>query len=239
MKEQPEQIQYDHQANRHGLEGPAIALPVALEGLKVSSLLDVGCGTGTWLAAARDLGIHDFAGIDGIIPDDGHLHVERNRLDRQDFRQPWTLNRKFDVVLCLEVAEHLEPEHGELLVECIVRHTDVVLFSAAAPYQDGDHHINCQWQSYWQESFNRHGFACSDGIRWKLWNNDRVEPWYRQNLFMANRSRDAGCEPRLNAVYHPEMLQFLVTRKLFPKQFKKLRRKGLVRKLFGKSTEDQ
>ncbi len=233
MKQPAERIQYDHQANQHGLAGPAIALPVALEGLAVSSLLDVGCGTGTWLAAARGLGIQDLAGIDGIIPDSGQLHVEPDMLGKQDFRQSWDLKRTYDIVLCLEVAEHLEPEHGALLVECITRHTDMVLFSAAAPFQDGDHHINCQWPSYWQQSFNRNGFACSDAIRWKLWNDDRVEPWYRQNLFIARRSGDAGSEARLNAVYHPDMIQFLVAKKLFPKQYGKLRRKGLVRKLFG------
>ena len=135
MKHQAEPIHYDHQANRHGLEGPAIALPVALEGLVVSSLLDVGCGTGTWLAAARGLGIEDLTGLDGIIPDDGQLHVGRERLHQQDFRQTWNLDRRFDVALCLEVAEHLEPEHGRLLVACLTRHTDVVLFSAGASPQ--------------------------------------------------------------------------------------------------------
>jgi SAM-dependent methyltransferase len=234
MKHQAEPIHYNHQANRHGLEGPAIALPAALNGLEVSSILDVGCGTGTWLAAARGLGIKDLTGLDGIIPEDGQLHIERDRLHYQDFRKPWSLERSFDLVLCLEVAEHLEPEYGRLLVDCLTRHTDLILFSAGAPFQDGDHHVNCQWPLYWQDYFNSCGFSCSDAIRWELWNDLRVEPWYRQNLFIACRSVDAGKEPRLKSVYHPEMIQFLVAKKLFPKQFRKLRQKSLFRTFFGK-----
>lgn len=232
MKQPLGKILYDHQGNQHGLVGPATALPVALDGLAVSSLLDVGSGTGTWLAAARELGIKDLAGIDGIIPDEDQLHVKIDILAKHDFRQHWDLNRKYDIVLCLEVAEHLEPQHGALLVECIVQHTDVVLFSAAAPFQDGDHHTNCQWPYYWQAVFNQHGFICNDAIRWKLWNDVRVEPWYRQNLFMAKRSSDAGSEARLHAVYHPEMIQYLVTKKLFPKQYEKLQRKKIIQQWF-------
>jgi hypothetical protein len=117
------------------------------------------------------------------------------------------LGRKFDLVVCLEVVEHLEPSSAETIIGSLCRHADEVLFSAAAPGQAGTHHINCQWPSYWQKLFNNHGFVCRDDLRWKLWDNDAIEPWYRQNLFRASLNRaEAGREDRILSVVHPSAL---------------------------------
>lgn len=198
-------IDYSHAGNIHTLEGPQAALPRLFDGGVPASLLDVGCGTGTWLAAAAGLGLTDLAGIDGIAPPGGGALRPPMQFHVIDFRHTWDLRRKFDVVLCLEVAEHLEPDSGAALITSLVRHSDWVIFSAACPGQTGQHHVNCQWPDYWQQRFNEHGFACADDLRWKLWNDHRVEPWYRQNLFSARRSPHAGSEPRIPAVVHPEL----------------------------------
>lgn len=67
--------------------------------------------------------------------------------------------------------------------------------------------MNCRRPDYWQDLFNRRGFACFDAVRWRMWNNDRIGPWYRQNMFEVRRDRAlAGREPRLLPVVHPDML---------------------------------
>lgn len=200
-------INYDHQSNVHTEEGPQVALPIIFSDWKPKSLLDVGCGTGTWLKAALDFGIIDVLGIDGVDIQVEKLKVPPKFFKQQDLTKHWDLGRRFDVVFCLEVAEHLSSHHAKGLVEALINHSDQIIFSAACPNQNGQHHINCQWPEYWQELFNQSGFICYDSIRWRLWDNKNVEPWYRQNIFIAERNTIfAGKEPRIKSVAHPDML---------------------------------
>ena len=206
-------IAYTHQPEVHSLAGPAAALPVMLSDGPTSSLLDVGCGTGTWMRAALDLGLTDVAGIDGIVLPEPQLHVPIHLIAQRDLTQPFDLGRRFDVVLCLEVAEHLPEAAVHPLIQSLTRHSDRIFFSAACLGQPGQHHVHTQWPAYWQQQFNAFGFACDDTARWRIWDDDRIEPWYRQNLFTAQRDPDrAGQEPRLCAVIHPDLLpQFLAS----------------------------
>jgi SAM-dependent methyltransferase len=198
-------INYDHSLNTHTLVGASAALPIILGSLAPKSLLDVGCGTGTWLRAALDYGVPDIFGVDGILPV-GNLHVPRELVERHELSLPFQLGRRYDVALCLEVAEHLPENAAPFLISSIVSHADTVFFSAACPGQGGQHHVNCQWPLYWQALFNRHGFFCDDTVRWSIWDNPQIEPWYRQNLFCARLDRSkAGREPRLRPVIHPEI----------------------------------
>jgi len=200
-------IDYDHQRNTHTTTGAEAALPVMLRTVPASSLLDVGCGTGTWLRAVAAQGITDFLGVDGVALDDRQLLIPSSQYQCHDLTKPLHLGRQFDLVLCLEVAEHLDPATAPCLVETLVNHSNQVFFSAASPGQPGQHHVNCQWPAYWQGLFNARGYLCEDAIRWQLWDDSRVEPWYRQNLFLARKdSKNAGQEPRLSPVIHPEML---------------------------------
>src|SRR5262245_4769510 len=62
----PMGVDYDHSANRHTLEGPRAAWAVLFpEGLP-ASILDVGCGQGTWLRTAMERGVEDVFGVDGV-----------------------------------------------------------------------------------------------------------------------------------------------------------------------------
>ncbi|HEY6873445.1 MAG TPA: methyltransferase domain-containing protein [Geobacteraceae bacterium] len=203
-------IAYEHDKNIHTLEGARTALPIILEGMNPASLLDVGCGIGTWLNAATEFGIADFLGLDGVAISPEKLLIPYDRFKCQDLTTSWSLNRRFDVVICFEVAEHLDEKSSKHLIQSIVAHSDNVLFSAACPGQDGQHHINCQWPEYWQYIFNTQGFVCDDAVRWRIWNLESIEPWYRQNMFLAIRSTEkAGFEKRIESVVHPEMLKWL------------------------------
>src|SRR5947209_7752846 len=102
-------IDYDHASNTHSAEGAYRALSIILGEWRPESLLDVGCGTGTWLRAAIDLGIADASGIDGIEVAQNDLHVPKTTVRTVDLRNPFSVNRYFSVALCLEVAEHLPP----------------------------------------------------------------------------------------------------------------------------------
>lgn len=204
-------IDYDHAQNPHTVEGATAAFSKIFAHLDLpTSLLDVGCGIGTWMRAAIDFGVPDVRGLDGIVVPERELHVPKSSVERRDLSKPFRLQRRFDVVLCLEVAEHLPETSAEELISSLAIHTDNVLFSAACPGQPGQHHANCQWPSYWQAQFNRHGFRCDDSVRWKIWDDARVEPWYRQNVFWARKDLIvAGKEERIKSIIHPELLEIM------------------------------
>jgi hypothetical protein len=204
-------VNYDHSKNLHTIEGARAALPKIFTDIKPRSLLDVGCGFGTWLMAASEFGVQEILGLDGVVIPPDRLLIPQSQFQHQDLTHPWQLKRRFDAVLCLEVAEHLDETHAVTLMDAITKHTDLVVFSAACPGQPGQNHVNTQWPAYWQELFNHRGFACSDDARWRIWNDHRVEPWYRQNLFIATRDpAKAGKENRIVSVIHPEILGMLL-----------------------------
>ena len=201
---------YTHTPEVHSVVGARRTLEVLLAEIQPTSLLDVGCGTGTWVRAALDLGIHDTFCIDGVDPTKIELLIDPLRFHRIDLKDVWNLGRRFDLALCLEVAEHLDESSSEHLVNELVKHSDTILFSAACPGQPGQNHVNCQWPEHWQGLFNRFGFVCSDDIRWRIWNDPQIECWYRQNIFIARHNpSEAGCEPRIQPVIHPEMASTL------------------------------
>lgn len=200
-------IDYDHRANNHNLTSPRAVLPLLFGARPPASLLDVGCGIGTWMRTARDLGVTDVYGIDGVDVADADLLAPREMFGVVDLTTTWNLGRRYEMALCLEVAEHLPFERGGPLIDALTRHSDLVVFSAACPGQPGQHHVNCQWPSYWQGLFNLRGFVCSDVIRPLIWNRPEIDVWYRQNMFLAKRDEyHAGSEPPLSGLLHPEFL---------------------------------
>lgn len=201
-------IDYDHSRNRHTVEGAATAFSLLLSCLpnRPQSLVDIGCGTGVWLKAAMDNGVKDVLGVDAVALDQTDLVVPRSVVKTHDLTQPLIISRRFDIALCLEVAEHLDADHADTLVDSLVKLADTVVFSAACPGQPGQHHVNCQWPAYWQAIFNSRGYRCDDAVRWAGWEVSTIEPWYRQNLFIASRDAGhAGKEDRIPAVRHPEI----------------------------------
>jgi SAM-dependent methyltransferase len=159
-------------------------LGVVLPMISPTSVVDVGCGEGAWLSVCNELGIHDVVGLDGPW-----VHLERLQISEKDFLStdislPIQLDRQFDLTICLEVAEHLDAEYADTLVESIAALAPAVLFSAALPGQGGAHHVNEQWPEYWLERFEARGFECFDVVRPLVWTNPRVEWWYCQNTFL-------------------------------------------------------
>jgi SAM-dependent methyltransferase len=201
-------VDYDHSQNLHTVAGPEKVVRHIVETYSPSSVLDVGCGLGTWLHNVVEAGVVDVVGIDGVAIPLQKLLFETSRFIQVDLREPFDLGRHFDLAICLEVAEHLPAGSDAQLVDSLTRHSDRILFSAGCPGQPGQNHINCHWPEYWQGYFNARGFVCIDELRWRFWADQSIEPWYRQNMFIASKDpAAAGTEPRLAAVIHPEIMQ--------------------------------
>jgi SAM-dependent methyltransferase len=192
---------------RGTMESARAVVPVVNELLRPGSVLDVGCGTGTWLAEWRRVGVSDLLGIDGDYVDRTVLQMSSDRFKPADLERSFSLGRKFDLVQTLEVAEHLDEASADTFVESLARHGEAVLFSAAIPGQGGTHHVNEQWPSYWAEKFARAGYTAYDIIRPQIWTNPRIAWWYRQNILLFTRGRAFdGVVSGLDLV-HPELWQ--------------------------------
>src|SRR5437588_3992300 len=174
-----------------------IVVPLLLELIRPRSVIDVGCGIGTWLGVFRDHGIDDILGVDGDYVKRTMLQIPSDRFLPHDLRRPLHLDRKFDLAVCVEVAEHLPPECADTLVSSLVRFASVILFSAAIPHQGGADHVNEQWPEYWVEFFRRHDFVVTDPIRRKVWDNPETEWWYAQNLLTFVEASRLADYPRL------------------------------------------
>jgi SAM-dependent methyltransferase len=166
------------------LRSADIIVPSIIELVKPTSVVDIGCATGAWLAAFRRYGVADIFGIDNGTIRDQDLQISPVNFKMHDLRKPLRLGRTFDLVVCLEVAEHLPDEHAENLIETLTIHGPLILFSAAIPFQGGEGHINEQWQDYWAKLFEKHQYLPIDYIRSRVWNNERVEWWYSQNTIL-------------------------------------------------------
>lgn len=151
--------------------------------LPFTSACDVGCGAGTWIKVLLESGLTDVIGIDGEYAR-GSLVVPAEHFVAQDLRAPISLERRFDLAMSLEVAEHLPAERSAGFVADLTKLAPAVLFSAAVPYQGGTDHINERWQSRWAEQFAQHKYRAYDLIRPRVWDNASVEVWYRQNTLL-------------------------------------------------------
>jgi len=165
-------------------ESARIVLAHVWKFLKAGSVADIGCGRGTWLKACHELGSQVLLGYDGSWNDKSKMIDSAIEFNCIDLNQPFSLPKRVDMAISLEVAEHLEPSSAVQFVECLTNASDAVLFSAAITGQGGTNHINERPHSYWANIFLEKGYAPFDVIRPVFWEDDRVCFWYRQNIFL-------------------------------------------------------
>lgn len=178
-------MDYTGESSRHSAE---VITGLLQPLLKVSSVLDVGCATGTWLRAWQSAGVGDIMGVDGDYVSRERLRIEPSRFQSADLSGALSLGRRFDLVQSLEVAEHIAAANADRFVRNLVEHSDgLVLFSAAPPGQGGEFHVNEQPLSYWRERFASHGYHPFDPVRPAISADMAVSFWYRYNVLLYVR----------------------------------------------------
>lgn len=178
-------------------------------------VVDFGCGRGAWLAAAVELGATSVVGFDGDwIRAEALLdpRIELHTIDLEG--QLPRLAPRADLAISVEVAEHVSAHRADAFVETLCAAADVVVFGGAAPNQGGTSHVNEQPASYWIAKFRAQGYDAYDVFRGALWNDTRVEWWYRQNTLLYVRRGMTGLDEAALAravvplvdVAHPAMV---------------------------------
>ena len=152
-------------------------VPLLVDLARPQSVVDVGCGSGSWLEAFMNRGLKDLIGVDGDYVDRSSLPFGPERFIAADLFHPLAFDRSFSLALCLEVGEHLPDHRAAGLVKDLTRLAPVVAFSAAIPHQGGTGHVNEQWPSYWASLFAAEKFAAFDCIRPQVW-EAKIPFWY-------------------------------------------------------------
>ena len=134
--------------------------PIIASQLRPRSVVDIGSGAGHWLTALAAHGATDVVGVAArttalsAVPD---------------------LGRRFDVCLCLEVAQWLPPHEQDALIAACVRSSDVVVFSSRAPGAPGSSPHE-RPLPHWAAAFWRHGYVLDDGLRQSADHRSNVPP---------------------------------------------------------------
>lgn len=220
-------IKYIHTERMHNPQAALEILPFIFKYRKPNSVIDIGCGNGSWLKACLDLGINDVKGVDGIQVENDQLNISKNDFLQHDLTKPLQLNKKFDLAISLEVAEHLPESAADNIVDILTTHSDCVLFSAAIPGQGGQYHVNEQWPEYWNHKFKAKGYLAYDIVRNEFWNNPNVFWWYKQNIIVYAKGeifKDTTLRSVdiVNSIVHPELFRKKITNPKYLRSKKEL-----------------
>jgi len=176
-----------------------VIVPIVSDLIKPRSVVDFGCGTGIWLSIFKENSVEKILGLDGNWVEKISKKIDDEEFIVADLSQPDSIMDigRFDLVICLEVAEHLPVEVSGKLIEKLTDSGNVVLFSAAVPYQGGVNHINEQWPEYWSSLFRQRGYVAVDCLRGDFWNNPKVKWWYAQNIMLYVNKQAMNDFPKL------------------------------------------
>ena len=144
-------------------------------------VIDLGCGPGTYVYSLRDQGIEAF-GYDLDPRVKGQPFLEhKNILEVKD---------QGDVVMCIEVAEHIEPKFSQDIVDKVydtLKEDGVLIWTAAHLGQGGVDHINCRPKEYWEKKFKDKGLIRCQTLENQLLTQVKQSihlGWFTMNLLV-------------------------------------------------------
>lgn len=174
------------------LEQPSAktAVKILSAHFKPGSVVDIGCGIGIYLKEFKKNGVEIF-GVDG-----SHNAINKSLVGGKirlfDLTKPLVLEKKYDLCLCIEVAEHLEEAHADTLISSLIKSCDIIIFTAATPGQGSEKigHYNEQPHRYWIEKFSTRGFGYRKNISHKLrkeMKKGKIVWWVVKNLMVFKK----------------------------------------------------
>lgn len=200
---------YVHIKEEHNTKAASFIVPELIKLFSPKSVVDIGCGLGTWLKIFENHNVFDLIGYDGSHLDFNKIEVSKKIILIKDLEKEILSDRQFDLALSLEVAEHISPQNATTFIKSICNLSQTVIFSAAIPNQGGQNHLNEQWPSYWQNQFALQGFTMHDKLRELFWETPNIDYWYKQNIFLVTGPKSPFFikeNKPLKRLVHPDLL---------------------------------
>ena len=146
-------------------------------------VLDAGCAMGFLVEALRQRGVEAF-GVDLSSYAIANTHESVRSFCRQGSLTD-ELTERYDLIVTIEVLEHIPRHDAERAIENICAHTSDVLFSSTPFNYKEATHVNIHPPDYWVEQFGRHGFFrdvdfdASFLTPWAIRFRKRTDPMHR------------------------------------------------------------
>lgn len=153
------------------------------------SVVDVGCGTAEYLAEFQKKGIK-IKGYEGSVSALKQAKVELRYIQKADLRNVINSNQRYDLALCLEVAEHIESRYSKNLLDTLTNLSDTVVFTAATPGQGGHFHINEKPREFWIKAWQERNYVYKEDAAQALkeeMHKNHVLRWYLDNLMIFSK----------------------------------------------------
>jgi hypothetical protein len=163
----------------------AIEKVFKMDNILIKSYIDVGCAIGDLVdeAVGRGYEAHGIEGSEFALP---FAECHPNRIHIGDLRRPvhkFMTVRRYSVLSCFEVAEHIEPKFADMLVKNLTTLSYNIIMSAAPPGQGGHHHYNCAPYKYWDRKFIACGYTKEVGLEEEF--RKHLEPWKKKDGIRA------------------------------------------------------
>jgi len=177
----PERFNYDVMSKEEKKMADRLALWIKTE-LDPSSVLDIGCGPGHFVESLRDKGLNATGlDIDERVIGKSYL-LQKSLFD---------MTETAEVTMCIEVAEHIENQHSDTIVDKVYAATEkTLIWTAAQVGQGGIGHINCQPKEYWAEKLVAKGFVRNTDKENQLLEFIKQGPymgWFINNLMIFDK----------------------------------------------------
>lgn len=206
---------YIHHKKIHNIGSAKRMVDFIYELFRPTSVVDFGCGVGNFLYAFKELGVKSVLGLDGEWVNKNQLSefLQSDEFRSVDLTSSIDVGKNYGIALSLEVAEHLSDKSATQFIKNITKASEIVVFSAAVPYQGGQNHLNEQWPEYWERIFEEFGYEKYDLIRPLIWNEPDIPVWYKQNTFVYVKGiLDLEIEKRLfqpnTRFIHPDLYHY-------------------------------
>lgn len=160
---------------------------ILMKYFKPQSVIDIGCGVGLYLKEFNNKGVK-------ILGYDGSPAAIKNslvgaKIKLHDLTKPLKLNKRFDLCLCIEVAEHLEKRYSDRLAKTLTNLSNIIIFTAATPGQGpiSIGHINEQPSGFWKKKFKKYFYFLDKNLTKKIRRDlkrQKVIWWVVKNLMV-------------------------------------------------------
>lgn len=228
-----ENNRYTHDLSVHNMQAPRIIVEEILKHFNPKSIIDLWCWLWTFVKAFQENWI-DAYWVNWEWVEKDKLFINEESLIIHNLEQYHAFDKKFDLAMSLEVAEHIDEKYADNFIKTIISCSDIIIFWAAIPWQVWQNHVNVQSPEYWEKKFNKYWYKFYDVFRHIFWNNKDLFYWYKQNVFLVVKEwikiPQTLVEKPPRYIIHPDLFNSQDVRR-FPT--KKLRRILLWRILYS------